>query len=108
MVPNYVLDSVSEIVGHESTDIKGMLLTMKIPEWKLIEDIPSLIQRAKGLGFSVVKVRQLAFNRQEFCLAAIKDKYELRIGKRRSQQKRAKPEHLATTPDLESENKPEF
>jgi 23S rRNA (cytidine2498-2'-O)-methyltransferase len=92
MVPNYVLDSVSEIVSHDSIDIKGMILTMKIPDWKLIEDVPKLIQRVRELGFSVVKVRQLAFNRQEFCLVAVKDKFELRIGKKRSlqKQKRAK------------------
>ena len=84
MVPNYTLDTVSEIVSHERIDVKGMILTMKITDWKLINDVPKLMNRVREMGFAVVKARQLAFNRQEFCLAAVKDKYILRIGKKRS------------------------
>ena len=72
---------------------------MKITDWKLIKEVPNLIQRARELGFSVVKVRQLAFNRQEFCLVAVKDKFELRIGKKRAKQNQQTPANHATKDD---------
>ncbi len=82
MVPNYTLDTVSEIVSHSSVDVKALILTLKLTDWKLVDDIPGLLTRVRELGFSVVKARQLAFNRREFCLVAVKDKFVLRIGKK--------------------------
>ena len=83
MVPNYTLDTVSEIVSHPSVDVKGIVLTLKLTDWKLVDDIPGLLKRVRELGFSVVKSRQLAFNRREFCLVAVKDKFVLRSGKQK-------------------------
>lgn len=85
IVPTYTLDTVSEIVSHVSVDVKGMVLTMKLTDWKFVEEVPTIMQRVRELGFSVVKSRQLAFNRQEFCLIAVKDKFVLREGKKQSQ-----------------------
>jgi 23S rRNA (cytidine2498-2'-O)-methyltransferase len=82
MDPNYTLENVAEIVNHESVDVKGVILTLKLSDWKLVAGIPKLIADAKRLGFQVVKARQLAFNRQEFCLVAVKDKFLLRMGKK--------------------------
>ncbi len=84
IAPTYTLDTVEEIVTHADVDVNGMLLTLKIADWKLVDDIPKYIARVKKMGFGVVKTRQLAFNRQEFCLMAIKDKFALRSGKRTS------------------------
>jgi 23S rRNA (cytidine2498-2'-O)-methyltransferase len=81
--PNATLDLISEIVSHESVRIKGIILTLKLSEWKEVKDIPAMIKRVKGMGFQVVKARQLAFNRQEFCLAAVKDKFTLRSAKQK-------------------------
>ena len=84
MVPNYTLDTVSEIVAHDSVNIKGMALTLKLTNWELLESVPAWIQRVKDLGFKYVRTRQLAFNRQEICLIAAKDKFIVRSGKKRS------------------------
>jgi len=69
-------------VNHEAVDVKGVILTLKLSDWKLVAGIPDLIAAAKRIGFQVVKARQLAFNRQEFCLVAVKDKFLLRMGKK--------------------------
>ena len=82
--PNFTLDMISDIVAHESVNIKGMVLTLKLSDWKSVAEIPVYLKRVKELGFQVVKARQLAFNRQEFCLAAVKDKFVLRSGKRKT------------------------
>lgn len=81
MDPSYTLGNVAEIVKHDAVDVKGLILTLKLSDWKLVGGIPDLIAETKKLGFQVVKVRQLAFNRQEFCLVAAKDKFLLRKGK---------------------------
>lgn len=87
LVPNYTLDTVTEIVSHERVNVKGLILTMKLADWKLLEKIPELRKRVSELGFSVVKTRQLAFNRQEFCLVAVRDKFLLRQQKRKPSKK---------------------
>jgi 23S rRNA (cytidine2498-2'-O)-methyltransferase len=83
LVPNYTLDTVSDIVSHERVHIKGLVLTMKLADWKLLDKIPELRERVAKLGFQVVKTRQLAFNRQEFCLVAVRDKFALRYQKKK-------------------------
>ena len=85
MVPNYTLDTVSEIVAHDSVDVKGMALTLKLTNWEMLDSVPAWIKRVKELGFKYVRTRQLAFNRQEICLIAAKDKFVLRSGKKKSQ-----------------------
>ncbi len=84
VVPKYTLDSVSEIINNANVHVKGMVLTLKLTDWKLIEDIPALIEQVRSLGFSVVKTRQLAFNRREFCLVGVKDKFVLRSGRKKT------------------------
>ena len=79
--PAFTLDAVTEIVSHDMIDVKGIVLTIKLLERKLVGEIPALMQRVKELGFQVVKSRQLAFNRNEFCLVGVKDKFVLRSGK---------------------------
>lgn len=80
--PQYTLDMVSQINQYDQVNIKGMILTLKLADWNLVKSIPAMIEQVKGMGFPIVKTRQLAFNRQEFCLAAFRNKFVLRSGKR--------------------------
>ena len=83
MVPNYTLDTVSEIASHDSVDIKGMALTLKLANWELLDSVAEWMERIKKLGFKYVRTRQLACNRQEICLIAAKDKFVLRSAKKK-------------------------
>lgn len=83
MVPKYTLDTVSDIVAHEAVDIKGMALNLKLSNWEMLDSVPGWVKRIKALGFKYVRTRQMAFNRQEICLIAAKDKFVLRSGKKR-------------------------
>ncbi|MDE0935172.1 MAG: hypothetical protein OSA89_04595, partial [Mariniblastus sp.] len=80
--PKFSIETVAEIVNHPLVDVKGIILTLKFSEWKNTTSIPELMRDVKALGFQVVKARQLAFNRREFCLVAVKDKFVLRLGKK--------------------------
>jgi 23S rRNA (cytidine2498-2'-O)-methyltransferase len=48
-----------------------MLLTLKLPNWELADSLPDYVQRVRSWGYRYVNVRQLAFNRQEVCVAAM-------------------------------------
>ena len=76
--PNGTLETVASICGYEGVHLKGMVLTLKLSDWTYIPQISEMMKRVRELGFQVVKARQLAFNRREFCLVAIKNKITLR------------------------------
>jgi len=78
LVPNYTLDTIAEIVQNQQVHVQGLVLTMKLADWSLADHIPAFRNKIGGLGFKVIKTRQLAFNRREFCLVAVKDKFVLR------------------------------
>lgn len=74
VAPAHTLDSVEAIVTHSDVHIRGMLLTLKLLDWELAAEIPAYVARARGWGYEHVRARQLAFNRQEICLLAMKSR----------------------------------
>ncbi len=87
VVPDRTLAMVEDIVTHREVNVRGLLLTLKLPEWELAEHIPEYVTRVRSWGFRYVRTRQLAFNRQEICLAALRD----RTLRRAPRTKRARP-----------------
>ena len=87
--PEFTLEVVENLLSHDSINPKGLILTMKLSEWDWLAKVPTHIQRVRKLGFQIVKVRQLAFNRREYCLAAIKNKFVQRNSRRRKKSKPA-------------------
>ncbi len=71
VAPNYTLDSVEAIVTHPEVNIRGMVLTLKLTDWSLAQNIPEYLERIRGWGYEVVRARQLLFNRREICVAAM-------------------------------------
>ena len=72
--PTQTLSNVEAIVTHREVHIRGMALTLKLTDWKLVEAIPAWVDRVRSWGYDRVETRQLAFNRREICLAAIKSR----------------------------------
>ena len=71
VAPNYTLDAVESIVTYREVNIRGMLLTLKLPQWSLAENIPAYLDRIRGWGYNIIRARQLQSNRREFCVAAL-------------------------------------
>ena len=71
VAPEYTLDAVEAIVTHPEVNVRGLLLTLKLFEWKLAERIPEYLDRVRQWGYNEVRARQLRCNRQECCLAAL-------------------------------------
>jgi 23S rRNA (cytidine2498-2'-O)-methyltransferase len=70
VAPNYTLETVENIVTHSDVQIRGLLLTLKLLDWKLAEEVPAYLDRVRSWGYGHVRARQLHHNRQEICLAA--------------------------------------
>lgn len=72
IAPESTLETVEPLTTHPGVNIHGLLLTMKLLDWKMADDIPRFCRRVRSWGYRDVRVRQLQYNRQEVCLAAVK------------------------------------
>lgn len=82
VAPQFTLDMVEAIVTHPAVNVRGILLTLKLLEWSLAENVPDYLDRIRGWGYAHVRARQLPHNRQEICVTALKRKSPARAGKR--------------------------
>ena len=89
VAPTHTLDSVEAIVTHSDVHIRGMLLTLKLTNWELAEELQTHIARIRQWGFQHLRARQLVHNRQEICVAAMRNRGMIRFGnnKRRGSSK---------------------
>lgn len=74
VAPQYTLDTIEAIVTHPEVKIRGLLLTLKLIEWDLADEVPAYLERIRSWGFPVVQARQLQHNRQEICVVALREK----------------------------------
>jgi 23S rRNA (cytidine2498-2'-O)-methyltransferase len=74
VAPEYTLDTLEAIVTHDAVEIRGLLITLKLLDWRLAEQLPRYLERVRGWGYSQVRARQLAHNRQEVCVSALRSK----------------------------------
>lgn len=70
LAPNYALDTVEAIVRAPGVSLRGVLLTLKLGEWRLAAEVPKYLERIRQWGFPDVRARQLHHDRQEICVAA--------------------------------------
>jgi 23S rRNA (cytidine2498-2'-O)-methyltransferase len=71
VAPSYTLDAVEAIVTHPEVNIRGMLITLKLFQWQMAEQIPAYLDRVRSWGYNLVSARQLQHDRQEICVAAL-------------------------------------
>lgn len=74
VAPSYTLDTLEAIVTHKQVHIRGLLVTLKLVDWKLADSVPEYLARIKSWGFPYLRARQLQHNRQEICVAALRRK----------------------------------
>jgi len=75
VAPQYTLDAVEGIVTHPQVNIRGLLLTLKLPEWDLADNIPEYLNRIRSWGYNLIRARQLQYNRREICVAALQQPF---------------------------------
>lgn len=72
VAPNYTLDTVEALVTHPDVEVEGMLLTLKLLDWRQADAAEDYRSRVQSWGFAKVRMRQLQHNRREFCLTAMR------------------------------------
>jgi 23S rRNA (cytidine2498-2'-O)-methyltransferase len=70
VAPKYTLDTVEPIVTWPASRIEGIVLTLKLTDANLATALPAFAQRVRTWGYRKIRIRQLAFNRQEVCMVA--------------------------------------
>jgi 23S rRNA (cytidine2498-2'-O)-methyltransferase len=93
VAPKYTLDAVESVVKHKDASIRGLILTLKLAEWSLVDELPTYVERVRSWGYKDVRLRQLAFNRQEICLAALRSRAQRRVLRPPAQQFRRDQRH---------------
>ena len=96
VAPQYTLDAVEAVVTHPGISVRGMLLTLKLPDWQLADELHAYVERVQSWGYRDVRLRQLAFNRQEICLAALRSRGQRRMLRTSGrQEQRQDPRHAS-------------
>jgi len=75
VAPEYTLDAVEAIVTHPRVNIRGLLLTLKLPQWELAANVPEYVARVRSWGYNRVQSRQLQYDRREICVAALQQPF---------------------------------
>jgi len=70
VAPNYTLDALDGVLGQGGARPDGLVLTLKLTDLAVAERLPAIADKLRGYGFNRVRMRQLAFNRQEICAVA--------------------------------------
>ena len=70
VAPNYTLDTLDGVLTQAGARPEGLVLTLKLTDAALAERLPAIADRIRRYGYRRVRMRQLAFNRQEVCAVA--------------------------------------
>lgn len=66
MAPQVALSTVQRLSGAPRQALCGVLLTLKLDDWKAARHVPKLLHRIEAIGFDDVRGTQLAGNRMEW------------------------------------------
>lgn len=78
VAPNISLNTVERIAPAYADSLLGVILTLKLNDWKFTDEIPKLLRRVEKLGMIKIRPAQLASNKQEFCVVALTRKGSVR------------------------------
>ncbi len=67
VAPGYTLDTLDGVITQGGARPEGLVLTLKLTDPALAEKLPAIADRLRRYGYGRVRMRQLAFNRQEVC-----------------------------------------
>jgi 23S rRNA (cytidine2498-2'-O)-methyltransferase len=68
VAPNYTLDTLDGVLAQGGARPEGLVLTLKLTDPALAENLPAIAERIRRYGYRRVRMRQLAYNRQEICV----------------------------------------
>jgi hypothetical protein len=66
--PNVSLYAVDRLASRMKDSLHGLLLTVKLNQWKFADEIPYFLEHVKAMGMVRAKAIQLAYHRQEILI----------------------------------------
>ena len=69
VAPQHTLDTLAALHEHDQVQFSGMLITLKMLDMSLAENLESYLAQIRQFGYQVAKPRHLYYNRQELCVA---------------------------------------
>jgi 23S rRNA (cytidine2498-2'-O)-methyltransferase len=70
LAPQVALHSIQRFLPRVKKGLKAAVLTLKMNDQQIIEEIPNLLERVKRMGFNDVRATHLPSNRSEICCIA--------------------------------------
>ncbi len=70
LAPQVAFRSAVRLAAMRKSTLRAMILTLKMNDWRYLENLAAFTERARELGFDDIRARHLATNRQEVCFVA--------------------------------------
>jgi 23S rRNA (cytidine2498-2'-O)-methyltransferase len=88
IAPQAMLDEVEPIVTHPGVSIRGLVLTLKLSDWDMADQLPEFARRVRSWGYRDIRMRQQVTGGQEVCLVALRRKALRRLGRKPARRRR--------------------
>ena len=72
LAPQVALHEAARLMPRLRATLRGAVITLKLNDWTFVPELPALVERIRGMGFSDVRLRHLPSNRQEICALALR------------------------------------
>lgn len=73
LAPQVALHEISRLVPRIKDTLRGAVLTLKLNEWRFVDELAALRERIVQMGFHDVQLRHLPSNRREVCATALRN-----------------------------------
>ncbi|MEO6774752.1 MAG: SAM-dependent methyltransferase [Kofleriaceae bacterium] len=70
LAPQVALHEVARLMPRLKPRLRGAVLTLKLNDWRFVDELPRLRERVIAMGFRDVQMRHLPSNRREICVVA--------------------------------------
>jgi hypothetical protein len=70
LAPQVALHEVARLMPKLRETLIGAVFTLKLNDWMFVDELPTLVDRIKQMGFATVALKHLPSNRREICAIA--------------------------------------
>jgi 23S rRNA (cytidine2498-2'-O)-methyltransferase len=70
LAPQVALHEVARLMPKLKSSLRGAVITLKLNDDAIVGELPKLVERIRGFGFTDVRLRHLPSNRREICCVA--------------------------------------
>ena len=71
LAPQVALHEIARLMPKLKSTLRAAIITLKLNDDAIVAELPKLIERVRGFGFTDVRLRHLPSNRREVCCVAL-------------------------------------